>query len=70
MGRCGWCRGVPDLHLQSKRHSMMNTYEATIRLPNGGYVKVTVEADNWNHAQQLLAMKYGADRVNNLHQKS
>ncbi len=49
---------------------MTNIYEATIRLPNGGYVKVTVEADNWNHAHQLLAMKYGADRVNNLHQKS
>lgn len=49
---------------------MKNTYEATLRLPFGGYVKVTVEADSWNHARQLLAMEYGADRVNNLHQKS
>ena len=46
-----------------------NTYEATIRLPSGGLEKVSIQASNWNHAKQLLAAQYGADRVMNLHQK-
>lgn len=48
---------------------MTRTYEATIRLPSGGYEKVTVEATSWNHARQLLEMQYGAGRVQNLHQR-
>ncbi len=48
---------------------MTNTYEATIRLPSGGYEKATVEATSWNHALRLLAMQYGAGRVQNLHQR-
>jgi len=49
---------------------MTNTYEATVRLPSGGYEKVTAEATSWwNHARQLLEMRYGAGRVQNLHQR-
>jgi hypothetical protein len=48
---------------------MNNTYEATIRLPSGGQEKVTIEASSWNHARQLLELKYGAGRVMNLHQR-
>ena len=48
---------------------MTNTYEATVRLPSGGYEKVAVQATSWNHARQLLEMQYGAGRVMNLHQR-
>lgn len=48
---------------------MTNTYEATVRLPFGGYEKVAVEATSLNHAKQLLEMQYGAGRVQNLHQR-
>ena len=48
---------------------MMNTYEATIRLPSGGLQKVEVRADNWAHARDLLTMQYGSSFMN-LHQKS
>jgi len=48
---------------------MTNNYEATIRLPAGGYEKVSIEASSWNHARQLLEMKYGEGRVQNLHQR-
>jgi hypothetical protein len=48
----------------------MNTYEATIRLGSSGLQKVTVQADNWNHAKLLLARQYGADSVMNVHQVS
>lgn len=48
---------------------MTRTYEATIRLPSGGYEKVTVEATSWNHARQLMEMMHGASRVMNLHQR-
>ena len=49
--------------------AMTNTYEATIRLPSGGYETVTVEATSWNHARQLLEMLHGPGRVQNLHQR-
>jgi hypothetical protein len=29
----------------------------------------TYEATSWNHARQLLEMRYGAERVQNLHQR-
>lgn len=48
---------------------MTNTYEATIRLPAGGYEKVTIEATSWNHARQLLEMKYRGGKVQDLHQR-
>jgi hypothetical protein len=48
---------------------MTNTYEATVRLPSGGYEKATVDATSWNHARQLLEMLHGAGRVQNLHQR-
>ena len=48
---------------------MTNKHEATIRLPSGGYEKVTVEATSLNHARQMLEMQYGAGRVMNLHQR-
>jgi hypothetical protein len=49
---------------------MTNTYEATIRLPAGGYEKVTVSASSLSHARQLLELQYGSDRIINLHQHS
>ena len=48
---------------------MTNKHEATVRLPSGGYEKVTVEATSWNHARQMLEVKYCAGRVMNLHQR-
>ena len=48
----------------------MNTYEATIRLGSSGLQKVTVQANNWDHAKQLLEAQFGRDRVINVHQKS
>jgi hypothetical protein len=46
------------------------TFQATIKLPSGGYQTVTIQSDNTNHAQQLLEMQYGKGNVMNLHQKS
>ena len=48
---------------------MMNTYEATIRLPSGGLQKVEIRANTWAHARDLLTMQYGSNFMN-LHQKS
>jgi hypothetical protein len=47
----------------------MNSYSATIRLPAGGLQTVTVQADNLDHARQLLELQYGRGRVMNLHQR-
>lgn len=47
----------------------MNTYEATVKLPQGGMAKVMVQASSTNHAQQVLELQYGKGRVMNLHQK-
>ncbi len=46
----------------------MNTYEATIKLGSSGLQKVTIQANNWNHAKLLLEAQYGRDRVMNVHQ--
>jgi hypothetical protein len=43
----------------------MNTYEATVKLPEGGMAKVMVLANNSNHARQLLELQYGSGRVMN-----
>jgi hypothetical protein len=47
----------------------MNTYEATVKLPQGGMAKVMVQASSTNHARQLLELQYGRGRVFNLHQR-
>ena len=47
----------------------MNTYEATVKLPEGGMAKVMVQATNSNHARQLLELQYGRGRVMNLRQR-
>lgn len=47
----------------------MNTYEATVKLPQGGMAKVVVQATSTNHAKQLLELQYGKGRVINLHQR-
>ena len=47
----------------------MNTYEATVKLPQGGMAKVMVQAHNTNHARQLLELQYGSGRVMNLTQR-
>ena len=47
----------------------MNTYEATVKLPQGGMAKVMVQANSTNHAKQLLELQYGTGRVINLHQR-
>ena len=47
-----------------------NTYEATVKLPEGGMAKVMVQATSTNHARQLLELQYGKGRVMNLYQKS
>ena len=47
----------------------MNTYEATVKLPQGGMAKVMVQATSTNHAKQLLELQYGKGRVINLHQR-
>lgn len=52
----------------SAKKNMQNTYQATLKLPNGGLEKVEVEASNWNHAKQMLEMKYGKGNVQNVHQ--
>jgi len=41
----------------------MRVYEAQIRTPNGGLVRVTVEADNVQTARQLLEAQYGSDAI-------
>jgi hypothetical protein len=46
----------------------MNTFEATIKLGSSGLQKVTVQADNWNHAKLLLERQYGRENVINVHQ--
>jgi hypothetical protein len=48
---------------------MLNTYEATVKLPEGGMAKVMVQANNSNHARQLLELQYGSGRVMNLTQR-
>ena len=47
----------------------MNTYEATVKLPEGGMAKVMVQANSTHHARQLLELQYGKGRVMNLHQR-
>ena len=47
----------------------MNTYEATVKLPQGGMAKVMVQATSTNHAKQLLELQYCKGRVINLHQR-
>ena len=47
----------------------MNTYEATVKLPQGGMAKVMVQATSTNHARQLLELQYGSGRVMNLTQR-
>jgi len=47
----------------------MSTFEAMVRLPNGGQEKVHIQASSWNHAKQLLEMQYGTGRVYNITQK-
>ena len=46
-----------------------NTYEATIRLPSGGMLRVSVQADCWQHARELLERQHGRSAVLNLHQR-
>jgi hypothetical protein len=46
-----------------------NTYEASVKLPEGGVAKVMVHATSINHARQLLDLQYGKGRVINLHQR-
>jgi hypothetical protein len=48
----------------------MNTFEAKVKMSGGGYQKVTIQADNWSHAKQLLAAQYGAVNVYDVTQKS
>ncbi len=47
----------------------MNTYEATVKLPQGGMAKVMVQATSTNHARQLLELQYGKGRVMNVTQR-
>lgn len=47
----------------------LNTYEATVKLPEGGMAKVMVQASSTNHARQLLELQYGRGRVMNLMQR-
>ena len=47
----------------------LNTYEATVKLPEGGMAKVMVQASSTNHARQLLELQYGRGRVMNLTQR-
>jgi hypothetical protein len=46
----------------------INTYEATIKLGSSGLQKVTVQADNWNHAKLLLDRQFGKENVINVNQ--
>lgn len=48
----------------------MNTYEATVKLAEGGMAKVMARAKSLNHARQLLELQYGKGRVMDLHQRS
>ncbi len=48
---------------------MRNTYEATVKLPEGGIAKVMVQANGINHARQLLELQYGKGRVMDIHQR-
>lgn len=41
----------------------MNVYEAQIRTPNGGLVRVQISAENVVLARQLLEAQYGADAI-------
>ena len=36
-----------------------NTYEGTIRLPNGNSQKITVQADSPDNARAMIAAQYG-----------
>jgi hypothetical protein len=47
----------------------LNTYEATVKLPEGGVAKVMVQASNSSHARQILELQYGRGRVMNLYQR-
>ena len=47
----------------------LNTYEATVKLPEGGLAKVMVQASNPSHARQILELQYGRGRLMNLHQR-
>ena len=47
----------------------LNTYEATVKLPEGGMARVMVQATSSNHARQILELQYGRGRVMNLHQR-
>lgn len=47
----------------------MATYVATIRLPSGGLERITIEASNFDHARQLLELRFGKGKVLNLNQR-
>ena len=63
---------MPRNHRHECEVSIMarNTYEATVKLPEGGMAKVMVQATSTNHARQLLELQYGKGRVMNVYQKS
>jgi type II secretory pathway component PulF len=41
----------------------MRVYEAQIRTPNGGLIRVRIEAESQQDARQLLEAQYGADAI-------
>lgn len=41
----------------------MDQYEAWYRTPNGGLIKVYVQADGWLTAKMLLEGQYGAANI-------
>jgi len=40
-----------------------NTYEARVKLPNGSYQKVSVQADSSHNAKSMLEAQYGKGNV-------
>ena len=46
----------------------MNTWEATFKTLTGGLARVRINADNSNHARQMLEAQYGRGNIINVHQ--
>jgi hypothetical protein len=42
------------------------SYKATVKLPNGNYEKVTVQADTEGNAKSMLEAQYGKGKVSNI----
>lgn len=48
---------------------MLRTFEARIKLPNGSYQKITVQADDSTKAKAMLEAQYGKGNVSSVFQK-